>query len=201
MTRSPRRVRTAPIPLRSIFFVFFRVGLLAFGGGFAMLPILRHELHDRRGWLSDEDLTEIVSVSTAFPGAVAVNTALLQGMRMRGVPGAAVAITGITTAPILVILLIAAFLMQFSTVPIVLAFLRGAGAAVTGLIAYAAVLFGKGARLGWAPALLTAALLAALLLLRLHPILAILASALLGQLIVRRTAGRADDSTASERDR
>jgi chromate transporter len=187
----PVRTKSLPpegssISLRRIFFVFFRVGLLSFGGGFAMLPILRHELHDRRHWMSDEDLTDIVSVATVFPGAVSVNAAFLQGLRMRGGWGVAVAVAGIVTPSILVILLVAAFLSQFSTAEVVLAFFKGAGAAVTGLIAYAAFVYGKGARLGWPAIVLTAVILVSLLLFRIHPVIAVVASGVLGQSIVTR---------------
>jgi chromate transporter len=186
MQTEPSNPSCTSIPLLRIFLVFFRVGLLGFGGGYAMLPILRHELCSNRNWMTDEDLADVVSVATVFPGAVAVNAAFLQGLKMRGRWGVVAAVAGIVTPSILVILLIAAFLMQFSTAKVVLAFFKGAGAAVTGLIAYSALLFAKGARLGWAAMALTAVILAALILFRIHPAIAVGLSAVLGQFLVPR---------------
>lgn len=183
MSDESRQPVSAPIALRRIFWVFFRIGLLGFGGGFAILPILRHELHDKRDWMKDEELGDAVSVATVFPGAVSVNAAFLQGLKMRRIPGVLAAVGGIVAPAIFVILLVAAFLSQFSTAKVVLAFFKGAGAAVTGLIAYAAWLYGKGARLGLAAIALTAAILALLLVLRVHPIVAVVTSGVAGLFI------------------
>ena len=174
------------VTLIGIFWTFFRIGLLTFGGGFAMLPVLNYELHAKRKWVDNEALTDIVSVSTVFPGSIAVNSAFLQGMRMRGIPGVIAAVTGVITPSIIVILLIAAFLFRFTTVHTVQAFFKGAGAAITGEIAYAVYVFGRGSTLNLRTIALTVGILAVLFVFKIHPIVAIFISGAVGMVIFRR---------------
>jgi len=181
-TRSAERATT----LWEIFWVFFKIGLLTFGGGFAMLPVLNYELYAKRKWIDKDALTDIVSVSTVFPGAIAVNSAFLQGLRMRGVPGVVAAVTGIVTPSIIVILLIAIFLFRFADVHIVQAFFKGAGAAITGQIAYAVYVFGRGTTLNFRTIGLTLAILVVLFVFKVHPIVAIFISGSVGMFIFRK---------------
>ena len=178
--------RRERVSLWRIFWVFFRIGLLTFGGGFAMLPVLNYELYAKRKWIDKEALTDIVSVATVFPGAIAVNSAFLQGLRMRGVPGVIAAVTGIVTPSIIVILLIGIFLFQFTSVHIVQAFFKGAGAAITGQIAYAVYVFGRGTALDIRTIGLTALILVVLFVFKIHPIVAILISGAVGVFIFRK---------------
>ena len=183
MSETKTRRAEATISLWEIFWVFFRIGLFTFGGGFAMLPVLSHELYTKRKWIDKEELTDIVSVSTVFPGAIAVNSAFLQGLRMRGVPGMIAAVTGIVTPSIIVILLIGMFLFRFASLHTVQAFFKGAGAAITGQIAYAVYVFGRGTKLNlWAIGL-TVVILVVLFVFKVHPIVAILISGTVGMLI------------------
>jgi chromate transporter len=182
-----------PVTLWRIFWVFFKIGLLTFGGGFAMLPVLSYELRTKRGWIDEETLTDIVSVSTVFPGAVSVNAAFLQGLSMRGPAGLLVAILGIVTPSVLVILLIAVFLFRYSELSIVQAFFKGAGAAVTGVIAYAVYVFARGATLNVRTIGLSVLILTVLLVFDLHPIVAILISGVLGVFLFHK--GKHDGQT------
>lgn len=175
-----------PITLARIFAVFFKIGLFTFGGGFAMLPVLGYELRTRRKWMDEETLTDTISVATVFPGAVSVNAAFLQGLRMRGPAGILAAVAGIVTPSVLVILLVAAFLFRFSDLPTVQAFFKGAGAAVTGLIAYAVTVFGRGCTLNVRTIGLSILILGVLLAFDLHPIVAILISGGLGVFFFRK---------------
>lgn len=171
------------VGLWRIFSVFFKIGLLTFGGGFAMLPVLNYELYAKRKWIDKKALTDIVSIATVFPGSIAVNSAFMQGLRMRGVPGVIAAVTGIVTPSIGVILLIGIFLFRFTSVHIVQAFFKGAGAAITGQIAYAVYVFGRGSALNLRVIGLTAAILAVLFVFKIHPIVAILISGVVGVFI------------------
>ncbi|HDL84721.1 MAG TPA: chromate transporter [Candidatus Acetothermia bacterium] len=175
--------RIERVTLWRIFFVFFKIGLFTFGGGFAMLPVLNYELYAKRKWIDKEALTDIVSLSTVFPGAIAVNSAFLQGLRMRGAPGVIAAIIGIITPSIIVILLIGIFLFRFTSMHIVQAFFKGAGAAITGQIAYAVYVFGRGTTLNLRTVGLTLAILVVLFAFKVHPIVAILISGAVGVFI------------------
>ena len=124
-----------------IFRVFFRIGLFTFGGGIAMLTVMRHELHVRRSWLSDAEFWDEVTVATSFPGVIAVNVAYMQGRRLRGWAGSAAGVLGVVLPSFCVILLIVALAGDFITHPVAARFLRGAAAGVAAQLAYSSLLF------------------------------------------------------------
>jgi chromate transporter len=65
--------------LISLFLAFVRIGSLSFGGGYAMLPFLQRELVEKRGWVTNDDLTDYFALGQCTPGVIAVNTATLVG--------------------------------------------------------------------------------------------------------------------------
>lgn len=101
------------ISLGKIFFIFCKIGLLMFGGGAAMLPILKAEIVDKRRYATSEELLDLYSISQCTPGIIAVNIATFIGHKMRGIAGATVATLGVITPAILIILAVASILSQF----------------------------------------------------------------------------------------
>ncbi len=97
------------IKLRSIFFVFLRLGALTFGGGLAMLPIIKRDIVDR-GWIPEEDFSDYIAVAQVAPGMIAINIATLVGMHLRKRIGALVAVIGVALPSIVVITIIASLL-------------------------------------------------------------------------------------------
>ena len=128
-----------------LFTAFFRIGLFTFGGGFAMLPLIEKEVVEKQGWAEKDEILDIFAMAQSVPGAIGVNTAVFIGGRLHGVPGAIVALLGVVTPSILIILIIAQFFEQFQTNPYVARAFSGVRAAVVGLIAAAAVRVGRGA--------------------------------------------------------
>ncbi len=159
-----------------LFGTFFRIGLLTFGGGFAMASVMRHELVLKRRWLSEDDFISVLSTATVVPGAIAVNLAFLQGRRFRGLPGAAAAVLGTACPSFVVILLIVWFAMPHFDHPAVGAFLKGCAVAVAGQIAFAAYTFARRLRGNWRT--VSACVLGLVVLfLGLHPLWAVVAAA------------------------
>ena len=78
-----------------LFLTFAKVGVCTFGGGYAMLPILQQEVVDRKGWCSEEDLTDYFAIGQCTPGVIAVNTATFIGCRQKGIPGGVLATLGV----------------------------------------------------------------------------------------------------------
>ncbi|MBR4035654.1 MAG: chromate transporter [Oscillospiraceae bacterium] len=117
-----------------IFFSFCRVGGLTFGGGLAMLPILEKEVNDTHGWLTKEEIADYYALAQCAPGIIAINTSVLCGNHIAGVPGGIVAAFGVVVPSIIVILIIASVLNNFMTVPAVAAALMGIRAGVCALI-------------------------------------------------------------------
>lgn len=158
----------------SLFGTFLFLGVITFGGGMAMMPLLHRELVVRRRWLTEEEFLEVTSASTAIPGAIAVNMAMLVGHRLGGVVGAVAAGLGCVLPSFGIILAVALGGSRFLEEPAVKRFFAGAGAAVTGLIAYAAVKVGRGTITGWRGLVIAAVGLGLIVGLGIHPLWAIL---------------------------
>ncbi len=78
-----------------LFIAFARVGVMTFGGGYAMIPILERELIDKRGWTTNEELMDYYAVAQCTPGVIAVNTATFIGYKLYGVLGGIIATMGV----------------------------------------------------------------------------------------------------------
>ena len=71
--------------LWNLFITFAKVGVMTFGGGYAMLPILQREVVDSKGWASEEELMDYFAIGQCTPGIIAVNTATFIGQKQKGV--------------------------------------------------------------------------------------------------------------------
>ena len=105
--------------LLELYWTFVKIGCVTFGGGYAMLPILERELVEKRGWTSMDDLRDYFSIGQCTPGIIAMNVSTFIGEKRGGVKGATVASLGFLTGPVILILLIAMFLTNFATLPVV----------------------------------------------------------------------------------
>ena len=126
-----------------LFLTFAKMGACTFGGGYAMLPTLQREVVEKKGWATDEELTDYYAVGQCTPGIIAVNTATFIGYKYKGVSGGVVATLGVVFPSVVIITLIAAFLAQFDQYPVVQHALVGINAAVVALIASSVVKLGK----------------------------------------------------------
>ena len=100
-------------------FVFLKIGLFNFGGGYAMIPMLEREIVDRHGWASSEELMDYYAVGQCTPGIIAVNTATFVGYSVAGVPGGIVATLGVVFPSLVIITVIAGILTNFADLPAV----------------------------------------------------------------------------------
>ena len=105
--------------LLELYWTFVKIGCVTFGGGYAMLPILERELVDKRQWTNMDELRDYFSIGQCTPGIIAMNVSTFIGEKRGGVKGAAVASAGFLTGPVLFILIIAMFLTNFATLPLV----------------------------------------------------------------------------------
>ncbi len=105
--------------LWKLFLAFARVGVMTFGGGYAMIPILEREIVDRHGWATEEELMDYYAVGQCTPGVIAVNTATFIGCKIAGTVGGIVATLGIIFPSLVIITLIAGILTNFADVPAV----------------------------------------------------------------------------------
>ncbi len=181
-----------------LFWEFFKTGLFAVGGGMATLPFM-YDISDKTGWFTHSMLADMVAVSESTPGPIGVNMATYVGFVTGGIPGAVIATVGLVTPSVIVILLIARVLKAFRENQYVDAGFYGLRPCSVGLIAAAGVLVVKLALFNTELYASTGAIadlfnikaliLAAVLLVAtrcikkfkgLHPIVFILASAVIG---------------------
>ena len=184
--------------LLRLFWEFCKTGLFAVGGGMATLPFL-YDMSSRTGWFTAAQLADMIAVSESTPGPIGVNMATYVGFTTAGIPGAVIATLGLITPQIIIILIVARVLASFRENPYVDAAFYGLRPCSLGLIAAAGLLVVKVALFRFdafaASGVLRdlfnvkALLLAAVLLVatrfwkaakKLHPIVFILASALVG---------------------
>ena len=97
-----------------LFLTFARIGVCTFGGGYAMLPILQRELVEKRGWATEEQLSDYFAIGQCTPGIIAVNTATFIGQKKGGVPGGIVATLGLVFPSLVIISLLAGLITNFS---------------------------------------------------------------------------------------
>ena len=130
--------------LAELYAVFVKLGCVTFGGGYAMLPILERELADKRGWTTLDELRDYFSIGQCTPGLIALNVSTFIGQKRGGVPGALAATTGFLTAPIAIILVIAAFLTNFADLAVVQHAFAGIRVCVCVLVVQAVLRLWKG---------------------------------------------------------
>lgn len=120
--------------LLELFISFFKVGIMTFGGGISMLPILEKEIVDNKKWATREELLDYYAVGQCTPGIIAVNTATFIGHKTKGNIGGIIATLGVVTPSVIIILILAAFLKNFSSYPLVQSAFKGIRVAVCALV-------------------------------------------------------------------
>ncbi|MGB9866362.1 MAG: chromate transporter [Bacillota bacterium] len=177
-----------------LFATFFKVGATTFGGGHAMVPIIHREVVDAHGWLTNEEMVDIIAIAEITPGPVAVNTATFVGYKKAGVVGSVVATAGVVLPSFLVILAIVSFFLKVENSPVVAAIFKGMRPTILALVAWAAARIAKvTVKDGFTVAVCGAALLLVLVV-KLHPIGVIALSALAGlvrSMLTRKGEGEA----------
>lgn len=96
-----------------LFWSFFKIGGMTFGGGLTMLPMLEHELVQKKQWVSEEELLDCYAIGQCTPGIIAVNTATFVGYKKNKISGGIFATLGMIFPSILIITIIAMFLKNF----------------------------------------------------------------------------------------
>ena len=86
-----------------MFLVFFKIGLFSFGGGYAMLTMIEHEVVEKRGWLTHNELLDIFAIAESTPGAISINIATFIGTKRAGVIGGCITTFGVVLPAFLVI--------------------------------------------------------------------------------------------------
>ncbi len=120
--------------LLELFWSFFKIGCFTFGGGYAMIPLIRREVIDDRKWIAEHEFLDLLTLAQSAPGPISLNTSVFVGYSVRGYAGAVAAILGIVVPSFTIILIVALCFSDVRDNPVVNAAFKGMRPAVVALI-------------------------------------------------------------------
>ncbi|MDQ0230704.1 chromate transporter [Metabacillus malikii] len=171
--------------LFQIFWTFLKIGPVTFGGGYAMIPLIKREVTQHKKWLSEDDISEVLALSESIPGAIALNSSTFIGYKIGGVKGAIAALLGIFLPTFFIVILMSMMFLQLQYHPKVEAALHAIQASIVALIVYACYSNMKTAIIDKSTFLMAISAFAVLLFLNIHPILLILFGILFGVVLTK----------------
>ena len=173
-----------------LFLVFAKIGVMTFGGGYAMLPILQREIVENRHWATEEELMDYFAIGQCTPGIIAVNTATFVGQKTRGIAGGIVATLGLVFPSLIIISVLAGLITSFSHLDWVRNAFAGIQVCVCVLIFNAVVKLLKKSVVDKRTAVIFLLVTAGSLFLSLSPVWFVVLSALAG-IVLKNLEGRA----------
>ncbi|WP_311491564.1 chromate transporter [uncultured Anaerococcus sp.] len=125
--------------LWELYTTFVKIGLMTFGGGYAMLPILEREVVDKKKWATSEEILDYYAIGQSTPGIIAINTATFCGYKLAKNMGGVVASLGFITPSIIIITIISSFLKNFSHIAAIGHAFAGIRIGVCALVLYSVI--------------------------------------------------------------
>jgi chromate transporter len=129
--------------LISLLFLFFRIGMFSFGGGYAMLPLIYQGANELTG-MTQEEFSKLVALSQVTPGPVSINAATYVGYQCAGVAGATVATIGVVLPSIILVFIVSIFIIKFKESELMKSVLAGIRPVTIGLLGSAVVFLAQG---------------------------------------------------------
>jgi chromate transporter len=165
--------------LWEFFLVTVKIGVMAFGGGYAMITPLYYELVTHYGWLTEAEFSDAVAIGQITPGPLMIMIAFM-GYKIGGLAGATLGTLGLFLPSALIVLALAGSYLRFKDAPALKGMTRGVNLVVVGLLAAVIINLGRGAILDPIDAVIAGGALVAVGLLKLDPIAVILGAGLAG---------------------
>ncbi len=163
-----------------LFLTFAKIGVMTFGGGMAMLPILQRELVVNKKWTNDDELADYYAIGQCTPGIIAVNTATFVGNKLAGIPGGLAATLGIVFPSLVIIMTLASVIAMYSHLTIVENAFAGIQAAVCILILNSVVKLAKGSVIDKLTAVIFVFVLLGSYFISVSPVLFVIIAAVIG---------------------
>lgn len=101
------------LELVNLFWIFFKLGLLTFGGGYAMIPQIKEIVVEKKKWMTEDDMLELLAIAESTPGPIAINMATYIGYKQKGILGSVIATIGVVLPSLIIIYLIFLILEQY----------------------------------------------------------------------------------------
>lgn len=163
-----------------LFGSFFKIGAFTIGGGYAMIPLIEHEVVNRRKWLDSEEFSEALTLAQSAPGPIAINSAVFVGYKLRGIKGVMMTTLGTVLPSFAIILLIAIFFAGVKDNAVVERIFKGLRPAVVALIAVPVINMLKKKRFAWRYVLIAALATVAVAVFQISPVLVIIVAGIAG---------------------
>lgn len=176
--------------LLNIYFTFFKISSVTFGGGMAMMPILQREIVQNKQWVTDEEVIDYYALSQGLPGILAVNVAAMIGYHRKGVSGNIAASLGVVSPCIVIITILTSFITNFRDIQIVQHAFAGITLGATALIFSAIVGLWKKSVVDKICLGIFVATVAIMFLLDVSPVVLIIVSAVIG-IVIKKSGLRA----------
>lgn len=170
--------------LKELFLVFMKIGAFTIGGGYAMIPLIKNEL-DKRKWIGEDELPDIIALAQSAPGILAVNVSIFAGYKIKGLRGSIAATLGSILPSFLIILAIAMAFTNFKDNPTVISIFKGIRPVVVALIASPMISMARKSDNTWWAWCITGASLLAVSFLSVSPIYIILTVLVLSVAVVK----------------
>ncbi len=161
--------------LIELFLGWLRVGAFGFGGGPGMIPLMKAECVDARGWLTEEQFLDGLAASSALPGPISAKMSVYVGMEAASFPGAVVAFIGVMLPGVALMSVLAAWVLRYRTHPAVGGAMNALQPVIIGLLAWTVISLIPGGVKSWQGGILAGAALAAMAL-KVHPAIVIVAA-------------------------
>ncbi len=129
--------------IKVLFLVFFRISLVAVGGGVVMLPLVQNEFVEKRRWMNEDEMVDCLAIVQSLPGLIGVNLSMMTGWKIAGLAGALAGTLGMIVPPFLIILFIAMLFVNMGESALIEQAFLGIRSAVCALILLSAVTMGK----------------------------------------------------------
>jgi len=163
-----------------LFLAFLKIGAFGFGGGYAMLPLIEREIVTNNHWLSYREFIDIIAISQMTPGPIAINSATFVGYKMGGFLGSAAATLGVVTFSFILVTIATHYVEKFKESKALKSVLLGMKPAMIGLIISAFISLGSKSYLDVKSVIIGGIIGALLFSKKVHPIMAIVLSGVLG---------------------
>ena len=175
--------------LLELFWTFAKMGIVTFGGGYAMLPILQREVVEKKKWTTEEEIVDYFAIGQCTPGIIAVNTATFVGQKQKGIIGGIIATLGLVFPSLIIISLLAGVIETYSHLEWVQHAFGGVRICVCVLIINAVVKLFKKSVIDPKTLIIFILVTAGSFLTPLSPVWFVLAAALAG-VVIRQIEGR-----------
>ena len=169
----------------SLFVAFAKVGILGFGGGHSMIPLIQVEAVDNYKWLSFEEFTDALAMANSLPGPITTKMSLLVGYKVAGIAGGGVSVLGLLAPSSILMIVLAALYLRYKDLPAVKGLLMGVRPVVVALLVMVIYNIFPSSITSWHTALIAGISFCVIVFFNVHPALLIAGAALFGMVFYR----------------